>query len=80
MIVRVAGSLLYYIDGGRLAETRHAFGLSLRQAADHLGVTAAAVCFWEHESVTPKLSHIQALQDLYGDALESMGAVVMEEM
>lgn len=80
MIVRVIGTRLIYLDGLRLAELRHAHGLTMRGAAALLGVSAAAVCFWEHEQTSPSAAQVEALHTLYGDALESSGALTVEDL
>lgn len=80
MTVRVVGTRLIYLDGQRLAECRRAHSLSMRDAARELGVTSAAVCGWEHETWFPSEHHIASLLDLFGDTLESMGALVVEEL
>lgn len=80
MTVRVVGTRLIYLDGQRLAECRRAHSLSMRAVARELGVTCAAVCGWEHETFFPSDAHLLALESLFGDALESLGAIVVEDL
>ncbi len=76
----VAHNVLLRLDGLRLAELRLALGLTMRQAAQELGVSAAAVCCWEHEQRSPTSVQVEALRSLYGEALGVSGALVEESL
>ena len=78
MIVRVVRGQLIRLDGARLAELRHAHGFTLRDVERHTGCSRMAVCNWENESVMPR--DVSVLRDLYGDALQSSGALTTEDL
>lgn len=80
MIVRVAGSFLVRLDGGRLAELRRAHDLSLAEVGDACGVSTAAACAWEAERYCPTAPSVDGLRELYGDALASSGALTVESL
>lgn len=59
--------------GTRIAAWRRAKGLTQRELADRLGLTAAAVYQWEgtgEQQVRPSLKNLEALVDALGITME----------
>jgi transcriptional regulator with XRE-family HTH domain len=55
-------------DGERLLMRRVALGLSLRELATELGVSAAALSFWERGLKTPNRKNAELLEALLGSS------------
>lgn len=51
--------------GVRLKELREEAGLTMRQLADAIGVSDAAVCKWENGAAEPKASYIMKLAEFF---------------
>jgi len=51
--------------GERLHELREQHGLTLRELAERIGVSATAIHAWECGRRNPKLKHIQAFADAF---------------
>ena len=51
---------------------RKAAGLTMRQAADRLGISAAAVAQWESGATSPRAKYLLALAALYGVSVDEL--------
>jgi DNA-binding transcriptional regulator YiaG len=50
-----------FMKGKDIAALRHALGLNLREFAELLGVTEAAVCYWEADKRRPRYPMMERL-------------------
>jgi transcriptional regulator with XRE-family HTH domain len=55
--------------GARLRDVRTRKGLSQRQLALRLGVTAVAIHYWEHAKHAPTLWHVRELERVLGQEI-----------
>ena len=58
--------------GTRIAEARHAQGMTQDQLAEHLGVSAQAVSKWENDVSCPDISLLPALARQLGLSLDEL--------
>lgn len=51
---------------GRIRMLRTSRGLSQRELGERVGVSAVAVCYWEHGTTRPSAWHIDRLERSFG--------------
>lgn len=72
--------------GSRVRERREAIGMSRKELADHMGITASAVANYENEISSPKAELLYPLMDalncdanyLYQDEMDALGGSPMK--
>jgi predicted transcriptional regulator len=67
-----------HLDGDRLRSLRVSDGRTQSSIAAQIGCTSAAVSAWETESCCPSLPQIMRIRSVFGGALASSGALVVE--
>jgi transcriptional regulator with XRE-family HTH domain len=64
------------LDGAKLRELRLSLGMTLAEVATIVGCSFAAIGHYEREAMIPGQDAINGLRRVFGDALESTGALV----
>ena len=64
------------LDGAKLRELRLSLGMTLAEVATLVGCSFAAIGHYEREAMIPGPDAINGLRRVFGDALETTGALV----